>query len=199
MSLTSNRGRFSGFLEGIGKNFAKVGLSPNQWTLISLIPVIIAVYALMQGLFLVAGLLFILSSFIDIVDGSVARHLGKASKKGAYIDTIVDRYVEGIIIFGILLVGLPAFLLPSYVWIFLVIFGSIMTSYSKAAAKEKEIIGAGSELKGRFIARAERLLILFAGIIAASINPIFLTYVLAILAVLANISALDAIRIALKA
>jgi len=199
MTFYKNRKKFAGFSEGIGRSFARAGLSANQWTAVSLVPVLVAVYALMYGQFIIAGLLFILSSFLDMVDGAVARHTGTATKKGAYLDTIVDRYVEVIIIFGILLAGLPGFLMPTYAWILLYLFGGLMTTYAKAAAKEKELIGSGTELKGGLLERAERLIILFIGIIIASINPVYLTYVIAALAVLTNISALQRIGIALRA
>jgi len=198
MTFYKRRERFSGFSEILGRAFAKVGLSPNQWTMISLIPVLIAFYPLLNGQFIIAGLLFILSSFLDMVDGAVARHLGKATKHGAYLDTVVDRYVEVIIILGIMLAGLPGFLLPSSVWIVLYLFGALMTTYVKAAAKEKELIGQGKELKGGLLERAERLLILFLGLILAGIDPICLTYVIAVLGILTNISALQRIGIALK-
>ena len=44
--------------------------------------------------------------------------------------------------------------------------------------------------------RAERLIILFIGIIAGAFNPFYLTCVVALLAVLTNISALQRIWIA---
>lgn len=198
MTFYKNRDKFGGFSVSIGRVFAKVGLSPNQWTIVSLIPVLVAVYVLLHGQFIIAGLLFILSSFLDMVDGAVARQTNKATKKGAYLDTIVDRYVEVIIIFGIMLAGIPAFIMPGYAWIFLYLFGGLMTTYSKAAAKEKELIGKGTELKGGLLERAERLLILFVGIMIASINPIYLTYIIAALAVLTNVSAIQRITIALR-
>lgn len=171
--LYKNRQKFEGFSAKIGKVFSKIPLSPNQWTLISLLPVIAAVYFLSQQNFLIAGGLFIIASFLDMVDGAVARVTGKANRFGAYLDTIVDRYVEAIILFGLLFVGLPGFYIPAYAWIFLYLFGSMMTTYTKAAAKEKEIIPEGKELKGGILERAERLIILFIGIIAAAFNPMF--------------------------
>ncbi len=194
--LYKNRQKFGGFSAKIGKIFSKIPLTPNQWTIFSLFPVIIAVYFLSQQNFLIAGSLFILASFLDMVDGAVARVTGKASRFGAYLDTVVDRYVEAIIVFGLLFVGLPGFYIPAYAWIFLYLFGSMMTTYAKAAAKEKEIIPEGKELKGGILERAERLIILFIGIIAAAFNPMYLTYVIVLLAILTNISALQRIWIA---
>ncbi len=198
MTLYKNRERFGSLSTKIGKIFSKIPLTPNQWTIFSLVPAIIAVYFLSQQNFLIAGSLFIFASFLDMVDGAVARVTKTASKFGAYLDTVVDRYVEAIIVFGLLFVGLPEFYIPAYAWIFLYLFGGMMTTYAKAAAKEKEIIPEGKELKGGILERSERLIILFVGIIAAAFNPVYLTYVIVLLAVLTNISALQRIWIAKK-
>lgn len=194
--LYKNRQHFGKLSIKIGIAFSKIPLSANQWTIASLIPALAALYFLIQKDFLPAGSFFILAGFVDMIDGAVARVTRTASKFGAYLDTIVDRYIEAIIVFGLLFVGLPSLYLPAFAWIFLYLFGSMMTTYAKAAAKEKEIIPEGAELKGGMVERAERLIILFIGIIAAAFNPFYLTCVVALLAALANISALQRIWIA---
>ncbi len=195
--LYKNRARFDKLSTKIGILFSKLPLTPNQWTVLSLLPALIALYFLSQSEFILAGAFFIVSAFLDMVDGAVARVREQSTKFGAYLDTIVDRYVEAIIVFGLLFVALPEFIVPAVAWIFLYLFGAMMTTYAKAAAKEKEIV-QGQELKGGLLERAERLIILFVGILSASFNPLYLTYVLAALAILTNISALQRIRIAMK-
>lgn len=196
MTLYKRREIFSNISIKVGIFFSKFQLSPNQWTLLSIIPALIALYFLIYGQFLAAAVFFIVSAFMDLIDGSVARVMGKASRLGAYLDTIMDRYVEGIIVFALLFSGLPGFYLPVYAWIFLYIFGSLMTTYTKSAAKEKELVY--EELKGGILERAERMIILFIGILLASIEPVYLTYVIVILAVLSNTSALQRIWIATR-
>ncbi len=196
MVLYKKRETFSNISIKVGMIFSKVGLSPNQWTLLTIIPTLVALYFLVERQFLMAALFFILSSFIDLVDGSVARVMGKVSKLGAYLDTIMDRYVESIIAFGLLFAGLPAFYIPAYAWIFLYIMGSYITSYSKAAAKEKGLVE--NEIRGGLLERAERLIILFIGILLAHFGRVYLTYIIVILAVLTNVTALQRIRIAVR-
>ncbi len=201
MTFYRNREKFSRLSVKIGISFSKIPLTPNQWTIVSLIPAILAAYFLARVLFLTAAGLFIIASFLDLVDGSVARVTGRVSKFGTYLDTIVDRYVEAMIIFALLFVALPStgFFLPIKAWIFLYFFGAMMTTYAKSAAKEKEIVKDGDELKGGILERAERLIILFIGIVAAAFNPIYLSYAIVLLAVLTNFSALQRIWIARKA
>ncbi|MBU0898197.1 MAG: CDP-alcohol phosphatidyltransferase family protein [Nanoarchaeota archaeon] len=203
MAFYKNRQKFGGFSIKIGIIFSKFRLSPNTWTIISLIPALVAVWFLMQESFLIAALLFIFSAFIDLIDGSVARVTGRVSVFGAYLDTVVDRYVEAIIIFGLLFASLPAFaipmtniIVPVSALIFLYFFGGLMTTYVKAAAKEKGLVE--KELKGGLLERAERLMLLFVGILLAIYDPMLLTYMLVLLAVLTNITAFQRIRIAAK-
>ena len=191
MVLYKKRDRFAQLSVKVGIIFSKLPLSANQWTILSLVPVFFALWFLIQGQFLYAAGLFLLSAFMDLIDGSVARVTGTVSRKGAYLDTVVDRYVEGIIILGLLFAGLPDFYLPIYAWLFLYFFGAMMTTYVKAAAKEKEL--TEKELKGGFLERAERLLILFIGMLAASLDTFYLTYTIVALAVLSNITALQRI------
>lgn len=197
MTLYQNRDKFKNFSIKVGVLFSKLRLSPNTWTIISLIPILISLWFLVRSDYLPAAIFFIISAFLDIVDGSVARVTGRVSKFGAYLDTVVDRYVEAIIIFALLFAALPVLTLPYLpaipmaAWLYLYFFGSIMTTYVKAAAKEKEIIGQGNELKGGLLERADRMILLFIGILAAVYDPLFLSGMVILLAVLSNVSALQ--------
>lgn len=194
--LYKNRQKFNSISVKIGILFSKIPLTPNQWTMLSIVPVLIAAYFIANEKFLEGAIAFIIAAFLDLVDGSVARVTGRTSKFGAYLDTIMDRYVEGIIIFSLLFVPLPAlqfeeFFLPADAIIFIFFFGAFMTSYAKAAAKEKELVE--EELKGGLLERAERLIVLFIGILLAAIKLQYLTFVLVLLAVFSNVSALQRI------
>jgi phosphatidylglycerophosphate synthase len=189
MTFYSRREKFRGVSEKIGKAFSRSGISPDEWTFLSLIPAFAAFYFLAKSAFLPAAVSLLAAGFLDMVDGAVARVTGKAGRKGAYLDTVTDRYVEGIIIFGLLFPPLPGLIIPAHGWAFLYLFGSLMTTYSKSAAAEK---GLG-KIKGGLLERAERLIILFFGVLLAVFDPAFLTYTTALLAVLTNASALQRI------
>src|SRR5262249_4274972 len=131
--LYEKRKNFSGFEAKIGKFFSKLPLTPNQWTLLSLILALFTFYFLYIENFVLAAISFALAAFFDIVDGNVARTRKVATVKGAYYDTIVDRYVEFLIILALFFIGLPA------LWLIAYLFGSTMTTYAKAAAREKNL------------------------------------------------------------
>ena len=194
--LSRKRKRFDRLSIAIGKLFSKTGITPNGFTLLTIFSAFVTFYFIVTGNFLVASLFILITSFLDFVDGSVARFMKKSTKFGAYLDTIVDRYVEFIIIFSFIFIELPYLLLPSVVWIFLYLFGSLMTTYSKAAAKEKDIVK--NELNKGIIERSERFLILFIGVFLAFFEKTFLLYVIIILALLTHITALQRIFMVLR-
>lgn len=202
MTLYKKREKFGTLSVKVGIVFSKFGLSPNQWTLLTLIPALLSFYFLINENFLLATVSFVFVSFMDLIDGSVARVTGRVTRLGAYIDTIVDRYVEGIVIFGLFFASLPNVQLPyvpagitTGVWLFAYLFGSMMTTYSKAAAKEKNIFKE-KELRGGILERPERLIILLLGIFSAHFDPFYLSVVIIILAILTNVSSLHRIMIA---
>ena len=176
--------------------FSKLPLSPNQWTIISLIPAIITFYFLFRGELLLAAGAFFISAFIDVIDGAVARVQGRVTALGAYLDTIVDRVVEFLFIAGLLFVSFPALYVPSYFWIVLLMFGSFMTTYTKAAASEKKIVQ--EELKGGILERGERLILFVVILAVSSYDLTYGMYLIAITAGLTLITALQRFVIGIK-
>jgi len=179
----------------IGIIFSKLGIPPNVWTLLALIPAVFGFASLYYHNLILGLIFFIISGFIDAVDGAVARVTGSETDKGAYLDGVIDRYVEILLYLGLLFYGLQEFLIPSPAWISLLIFGSIMTSYARAYADHKGIVTEPEELKsmGGILERFERLTLIFIGMLAGYFVLIYLTYAVILVAVLANITALQRI------
>jgi len=196
ITLYKNREKLSGFSLVVGKIFGRLGLSANVWTGLALVLTALTGYFLIKQEFALAFIFFIVAAFLDSVDGAVARFRKEASKLGSYYDTISDRYMEGIIALALLLVALPSFYLPSYFWIALYLFGSMTITYAKAAAKEKEL--TKTEIRGGLLERPERLILLAVGILLANFSLLYFIYVIVLLAVLCNITALQRFWIAVK-
>ncbi len=178
------------------KTFAVLTLTPNQYTALSIVAVLVCDYFLINGNYWIALLFFVLAAGFDFVDGAVARAKNLSTKNGAYWDTVADRYVDMLVLFGFLFAGLPEFYFPAYVWIYLSLFGAMMTTYAKAAAKEKGLTGA--ELKGGLLSRAERLVIYAALIVLLNFYPEAAVFLLGALAILTNITAVQRITMALS-
>ncbi len=167
--------------------FSRLPIGPNAWTLLSLVPAFLAFVFLVSRNFMLAAIFFAIAAFADVIDGAVARVTGRVTRKGAYLDTIVDRYVEFLVMFGLL------FVLPIF-WVGLSIFGSMITTYSKAAAAEK----LETEVKAGILGRVERLLLLLLIVLAINFSTKIALYPLVMLAVLSNVSAMQRILTALK-
>ena len=194
--LEEKREKFKGVSQKTGQFFSKFGLTPNQYTLISLLSVIISFSFLINLNLVLALIFFLLAAFLDFIDGAVAKFTQRETKKGAYLDTISDRYVEGIILLGFLFLPLSAFLLPAKVWIFLALFGSFLTTYAKAAAKEKGLTQL--ELKKGFLIRAERIILIFLAMLLGIFNLSWIIYPIVILAIFSNLTAFQRIYLALR-
>jgi archaetidylinositol phosphate synthase len=180
-----------------GIMFAKIPLTPNQWTVLSVVPAIAGFWFLIQGRMMEAMALFAFSAVMDAIDGGVARVTGTTSRLGAFLDGIVDRVVEGLLLFGLLISKImPDWMLPAYVWIALLLFaGTGMTSFVRAYADHRKALTDEKKLKkmGGILERAERLILVFAGMVAFFWNPVYLTYAIAAAGVLACLTTLQRI------
>lgn len=192
--LSGKRQKFTNMEKTIGKGLSF--LSANSWTALSLVFGFVAAIFIANSQFMIGAAIFLIAAICDAVDGAVARYSKTASKGGAYLDTTADRYVEFFIIAGLFFSALPDFLLPAKFWLFFYMFGAMMTTYAKAAAKEKGLVK--EEMRHGILERAERLSLLFLGILLAALRPVYLTYMIILLAVLANITALQRIKKALQ-
>ena len=168
----------------IGKLFSKIPVSPTMWTFLSLLAGFLCFLSLLYKDMVLGLIFFIISGFLDAVDGAVARVMRKVSNKGGYLDGIIDRMNEGFLLFGLMLFGLPDFIFlnlktPAYLWISLLLFfGSVLVSYSRAYAAEKKVIVYEETLKRipGILERPERLILVFIGMILYFIKPVYLTY-----------------------
>ena len=194
--LEEKREKFKKISGWTGNIFSKLGLTPNQYTLLSLFITVIVFYFLIKANLVLALVFFLLAALLDFIDGAVARFLKKETKKGAYLDTVCDRYVEGIVLAGFLFLPLADFFLPVSFWIFLAFFGSLMTTYTKAAAKEKELVS--QEMKKGFLGRPERIILIGLAILLGIFNLSWMIYPMVILAVFSNITALQRIFLSLR-
>lgn len=183
------------------RGFAALGIGPNAWTLLSIVPAFGGLAALGYHNLAAGLILFALSGFMDMVDGAVARATNQSTAKGAFIDGVLDRYVELLLILGLTVyLGRTDFLLPSEIWMVLLLFGAVMTSFVRAYADHRGIVKDAEDLKkmGGLVERAERLILLYAGMLLGLFDLRWLMIVIAITAVLANLTAMQRIMFALR-
>jgi CDP-diacylglycerol--glycerol-3-phosphate 3-phosphatidyltransferase len=147
---------------------------------------------------IIAGIVvFLLGGMMDILDGRVARETGLASKFGSFYDSTLDRVSEIVVYFSLYAYFRP---LPSFWWVgyvvILAMVGSLMVSYTRAKAE-----ALGVECKVGTMQRPERVVLLGVGgllipvfdVIALEWRYAPLLLALGLIAVLANITALERI------
>lgn len=142
----------------------KVGLTPNQLTMIGLLLSGATAYLLSEGLFAAGGVLLILASTLDMADGSLARLQGRASPAGALLDSTADRISEAVIFLGLLLFYLSPRSISEILLIFLALISSFMVSYLRARGE-----GLGVDCNVGVMTRPERVLVLAAGLLIGQI------------------------------
>ncbi|NTW12166.1 MAG: CDP-alcohol phosphatidyltransferase family protein [Anaerolineales bacterium] len=174
---------FKWVLDPLARLFLRLGLTPNMVTMLGLLGNSVGAYFLARGDLLTGGILIAVMTPIDALDGTMARLRGEASDWGAYVDSVSDRYSELIIYGGLLYHFLTVGDTLGGMLTFGAAAGSVLVSYVKARAE-----GLGYEAKVGLLTRAERYIVL-----APSLIFNFIYIGLGILAVLANITALQRI------
>jgi len=143
-----------------------------------------------------AALFVFLNGLFDALDGKVAKMTGKASRRGDFLDHVLDRYAD-VLMLGGLAIGPYC---P--VWLgLLAVIGVLLTSYMGTQA---QAVGAGRDYRG-ILGRADRLLILMiAAALQAGFDPnairdlgveplrySILGWAMALFAVLGNVTAIQ--------
>ena len=161
-------------------------VSPNTLTLVGLLVSIGSGVLVGCGLLVIGGVVLLLASLFDILDGAVARVTGKVYRYGAFFDSMVDRYAEAATSVGLIvhfqLASGKATVEP--ILIIAALAGSLLVSYVRARAQS-----LGFVCDGGILARPERVVLTVIGLL---IPPLLLP-VLWILAVLTNVTALQRI------
>ena len=80
---------------------ARVRFPPSALTTLSFVLGLGAGIAVAAGRFALGGWLFVASGALDFLDGRVARMTGRTTVAGAALDSVLDRYVEGVLIAGL--------------------------------------------------------------------------------------------------
>ena len=153
---------------------SKIHVSPNLLTLFGLVVNIAAAVLFAKGSFFWAALVVLFAGIFDILDGEVARLTKRVTRFGGFLDSVIDRYSDLLLLLGLTLwyaklgrmfyVGLTD----------LVLIGSVMTSYTRARAES--LI---PQCKVGFLERPERVVLLIIGALSDRMGAVL--WVMAIL------------------
>lgn len=141
-----------------------------------------------------AGFLILLGGAFDILDGRVARLSRLGSKFGAFYDSTLDRISETVVFLGLLsLYNDYRLELGDVGMIYLIMLamaGSQMISYTRARAE-----ALGLDCRVGLMPRAERIVLIGTSALffGESNNGVVLKFVIAMLAILTNLTAFQRI------
>ena len=164
---------------------ARLGVTPNMLTAAGVAGNIGAGVLAANGNFLVAGIVVLAASSLDLLDGALARATGRATDFGSVFDAVMDRVSEAAVLFGLLVYFSDRGDRTEELLIFVAVVGSILVSYVRARA---EIVGL--KMKDGLFTRAERVVVLAVGLMVDQA-----TIALWILAALASFTAVQRLAI----
>lgn len=154
-------------LDPIGRALKQAGVSADVLTVIGLGFSVLTAWLIATGRlgWAVAGV--VLSGFVDLLDGSVARVSGRTSPRGAFFDSVVDRLSDGFMLGGVAwyLAGRDE---PTLAVLALaVVVLSLVISYERARAE-----ALGYDARGGLMERAERMVLLAIGLAFDVLVPV---------------------------
>jgi len=180
-------------LHAIVRGLALTRISPNVLTFIGLVINIVAAilfgYANSRNyprMFLYAGLVIIGAGIFDMVDGRVARATNQVTTFGGFFDSVIDRYSDVALFFGLLVFYARENRFFYLVLVAFVMVSSVMVSYTRARAES--LIGS---CKVGFMERPERIVLVIIGALFARWGV--MAPVLWVLAVLSTITVIHRI------
>jgi CDP-diacylglycerol---glycerol-3-phosphate 3-phosphatidyltransferase len=157
----------SKIIEPLAEFFIKFGVSPDAVSIVSLICAFFAGLSFnysptSRELVFLAGVLVVLNSIFDALDGVIARKTNRATPKGDFLDHIIDRYSDIFIICSIFFAGYVHWKIGVAA-----IVGVLLTSYLGTQAQALNL----GRYYGGLMGRADRLVVIMIAAFANSIYP----------------------------
>lgn len=165
----------------VGSALVRAGITADVLTCVGLVMSAVFAVAVGSGHLLVGAFLLIAVGLPDLLDGPVAKAAGRASVRGAFLDSVSDR-VSDALLYG----GLGWYLAARHEGAvamvpFALLAVTSLISYQRAKA---ELLGLAA--KGGLMERAERIIALGLCLIAAAAAPAALVPALGVLLVLVS-------------
>ncbi|MEM1732685.1 MAG: CDP-alcohol phosphatidyltransferase family protein [Desulfurococcaceae archaeon] len=166
-----------------------IPVDPNAITISSLIILLVGLaLLLLTGASVVFSLFILISGFMDVLDGAIARAMNKVSMKGAFLDSTIDKVNEIIIAMALLYLGFD----PIAILLFLAL--SLLISYIRARAEALKLVISGIGL----MERAERLIGIVAILVINTFNHDVASLMLYVLLVLMAFTVIERMVFVLK-
>jgi len=192
--LTKVKEKFQSWILFEAKVAYKAGLTPNQISALGIMFATISSFfywlagplsfeeSFEQASMTLAPMFLSISGLCDALDGALARLYGKTTTFGGFLDSLLDRYAESAIYFGLIVGGLS-----DVSWGIVALVGSLLVSYARARSE-----AAGIKMETVGVAeRADRLIIIVLGSLLNFVWVDALRWCVILLALLTNFTVLQ--------
>jgi phosphatidylglycerophosphate synthase len=162
-----SRARVKKVFEPIALGMGRLGLTPDALTVIGFGITVLGAILVAAQAWLAGGIVIFLGGAFDMFDGTLARATGRVSNLGAFMDSVFDRWGEGIVYVGIAYGSVAGGFGGGAVLAAASLASAVMVSYTRA---KSEGLGftAGTGMASIGLAPREiRLVILSIGLIGA--------------------------------
>jgi phosphatidylglycerophosphate synthase len=173
----------NGLLKILTKIFITLHITPNILTVSGFCINLIAGYLLMKGYFFWGAIIVLCANIFDMLDGLLARESGNITPFGAFLDSVIDRYSDMVLLLGLFIYYSQSNSTRIMVVIGFAFIGSIMTSYTRA--RSENLI---KDCKVGYLERPERIGFIILGGVANRM-PMALFFI----AILSNITVIHRI------
>lgn len=158
-------------------------LNPNTISIFGFLSGILSFVLIIFGFLFYAGIFLMIAGFFDLLDGSIARGTKKVTIFGGFLDSVLDRYTDLLVISAICIY----FLLHKEIYLVIVtifsIVGVAIIPYVKARAQAE-----GLACNSGILERPERTILLIFGLLFNLVD-----YCIIILAFLSHLTVLQRI------
>ena len=166
-------------------------VTPNVLTVCGLLVSLVAAYVVaVHNVSFVGGVLLLLAGFFDLLDGAVARNTNTVTRFGGFLDSVLDRYSDLLVMLGVS----AYFLRADDPWFCLATFfaavGVAIVPYARARAEAASI-----ECHNGILERPERIVLLVIGLL---FGGIVLKAVVLVLAALTHVTVIQRIWLVQK-
>lgn len=155
-----------------------LGVSPNSLTVAGLLLNFGAAAVVGFGELRWGALAFLVASGFDMLDGSLARRRGVASRLGAFLDSTFDRLSETALFLALLIDHARTPYGPDWMpaAILVALAGSLTTSYARSRSET-----LGQDCKVGWVERPERVVLLVIGLVTTRVVLGYVVFALMIL------------------
>lgn len=144
----------------IAKLLKHTGVSPNAVTWFAAFVGFFAAYLIAIREVIAGVVVLFISQILDCADGDLARLKGQTTRRGAYLDSVLDRFVDAGLIIALIALAPADYWFPGV----FAIVGTFLVSYTRSRAE-----AVGAECRVGLATRDFRILAIILGLLLGQV------------------------------